>query len=118
MAEKPEYESGARKLMAKRDRDANDDISKKAAENRRSPSRIENTENDPPRDVRESPTPDLQDNARTADQKPRWEGPPGNRPRGYLQATDDPENDRDAAGENLKDPDKRDLGDALKQKGE
>ena len=50
------------------------------------------------------------------DQRPRWEGPPENRPKGYLPATDDPENDRDAAGENLKDPDRSDLSDALKTK--
>ncbi|RUW45010.1 MULTISPECIES: hypothetical protein [unclassified Mesorhizobium] len=49
----------------------------------------------------------------STDQKPRWEGPPENRPRGYLPAKDDPAEDRDAAGENLKDPDKHDLGDAL-----
>ncbi|WP_082549895.1 hypothetical protein [Mesorhizobium sp. Root157] len=41
--------------------------------------------------------------AGTTDQKPRWEGPPENRPRGYLPAVDDPETDRDAAGENLRD---------------
>ncbi len=52
------------------------------------------------------------DNAGTTDQRPRWEGPPENRPRGYLPARDDPATDRDAAGENLKDPDKQDLGDA------
>jgi hypothetical protein len=51
----------------------------------------------------------------TDEQKPRWEGPPENRPRGYLPAKDDPE-DRDAAGENLKNPDKRGLGDAMKTK--
>ncbi|TGQ63627.1 MAG: hypothetical protein E5V49_04295 [Mesorhizobium sp.] len=50
----------------------------------------------------------------TTDQKPRWEGPPEDRPAGYLPAEDDPDEDRDAAGENLKDPDKRGLGDALK----
>lgn len=53
----------------------------------------------------------------TTDQKPRWEGPPENRPRGYLPARDDPSVSRDAAGENLKDPDKHDLGDALKTGG-
>ncbi|TIQ36219.1 MAG: hypothetical protein E5X48_10505 [Mesorhizobium sp.] len=52
----------------------------------------------------------------TTDQKPRWEGPPENRPPGYLPADDHPDEDRDAAGENLKDPDKSDLGDALKTK--
>jgi hypothetical protein len=40
----------------------------------------------------------------TTDQKPRWEGPPENRPSGYLPAADDPSIDRDAAGENLQDP--------------
>ena len=54
----------------------------------------------------------------TTDQRPRWEGPPENRPKGYLPAIDDPENDRDAAGENLKDPDKRNLSDAFKTKRE
>lgn len=50
----------------------------------------------------------------TVDDRPRWEGPPENRPRGYKPAKDDPETDRDAAGENLRDPEKRDLGDAAK----
>jgi hypothetical protein len=54
----------------------------------------------------------------TTDQWPRWEGPKGNRPRGYLPAKDDPDVDRDAAGENNRDPEKNDLSDALKQKGE
>ena len=54
----------------------------------------------------------------TTDQKPRWEGPPESRPRGYLPAKDDPATDRDAAGENLKDPEKRHLGDAFKQRGD
>ncbi|WP_181153538.1 hypothetical protein [Ochrobactrum vermis] len=34
----------------------------------------------------------------TTDQKPKWEGPPGNRPRGYEPADDDPAKKRDAAG--------------------
>ena len=50
----------------------------------------------------------------TTGERPRWEGPPENRPRGYLPAKDDPASDRDAAGENLKDPDRRDLSDAAK----
>lgn len=50
----------------------------------------------------------------TTDQWPRWEGAEENRPAGYLPAQDDPETDRDAAGENLRDPRKSDLGDALK----
>jgi len=52
----------------------------------------------------------------TTDQKPRWEGPPENRPRGYLPAKDDPGIDRDAAGENLRNPDKSKLSDAVKTK--
>ncbi|MDB5555577.1 MAG: hypothetical protein JWL86_5561 [Rhizobium sp.] len=50
----------------------------------------------------------------TTEQSPRWEGPQENRPRGYLPAKDDPEVDRDAVGENLQDPRKRDVSDALK----
>jgi hypothetical protein len=53
----------------------------------------------------------------TTDQWPRWEGPKSNRPRGYMPAKDDPDEDRDAAGENNQDPEKSDLSDALKQKG-
>lgn len=52
--------------------------------------------------------------AGTTDQWPRWEGPEENRPRGYLKAKDDPSRDRDAVGENLQDPRKKNLGDALK----
>lgn len=52
----------------------------------------------------------------TTDQKPRWEGPEENRPRGYLPAEDDPAIDRDAAGENLRDPERKNLGDAGKRK--
>ena len=50
----------------------------------------------------------------TTDQSPRWEGPEENRPRGYLPAKDNPDVDRDAVGENLQEPRKRDLSDALK----
>jgi len=56
--------------------------------------------------------------AGTTDQRPRWEGPPENRPRGYEPAEDDPATDRDAAGENLQDPHKNDLGDAFKTRKE
>ena len=52
----------------------------------------------------------------TTEQSPRWEGPAANRPRGYLPAKDDPETDRDAVGENLRDPRKRNLSDALRTK--
>lgn len=53
----------------------------------------------------------------TSDQWPRWEGPKANKPRGYLPAKDDPDKNRDAAGENNKDPERSDLGDAAKKKG-
>ncbi|CDX40111.1 hypothetical protein FJW06_12625 [Mesorhizobium sp. B4-1-3] len=53
----------------------------------------------------------------TSDQWPRWEGPKANKPRGYLPAKDDPDEDRDAAGENNKDPERSDLGDVAKKKG-
>ena len=52
----------------------------------------------------------------TTDQSPRWEGPEASRPRGYLPAKDDPEHDRDALGENLRDPRKRDVSDGFKTK--
>jgi hypothetical protein len=52
----------------------------------------------------------------TTEQSPRWEGPEETRPRGYLPAKDDPEVDRDAVGENLRDPRKRDVSDAMKTK--
>ena len=52
----------------------------------------------------------------TTEQSPRWEGPEETRPRGYLPAKDDPDVDRDAVGENLQDPRKRDLSDAMKTK--
>lgn len=51
----------------------------------------------------------------TVDQKPRWEGPPENRPRGYLPAIDDPASVPDAAGETLRDPDRDTLGDGLRR---
>ncbi|NUS21463.1 MAG: hypothetical protein HOQ25_17005 [Mesorhizobium sp.] len=54
--------------------------------------------------------------AGTSDQWPRWEGPKANRPRGYLPAKDDPDENRDAAGENNKDPERSDLGDVKKKK--
>jgi len=50
----------------------------------------------------------------TTDQKPRWEGPPENRPPGYLPALDDPASERDAAGETLKDPDRSSIADGAK----
>ncbi len=53
----------------------------------------------------------------TTDQSPRWEGPEETRPRGYLPAVDNPETDRDAAGENLNDPDRSKSTDAGKTRG-
>ncbi|WHO75169.1 hypothetical protein [Rhizobium sp. BT03] len=54
----------------------------------------------------------------TTDQSPRWEGPKGNTPRGYLKAKGDPDKNRDARGENNRDPETKNIGDAMKQKGE
>jgi hypothetical protein len=56
--------------------------------------------------------------AGTTDQSPRWEGPEETRPSGYLPAVDNPETDRDAAGENLNDPDRNKITDAAKTKGD
>ncbi|MEO5324041.1 hypothetical protein PV773_12025 [Mesorhizobium sp. CC13] len=69
----------------------------------------------PPRDTREAPDQNPDGQPGTTEQRPRWEGPPENRPRGYLPAKDDPKSDRDAAGENLEDPDRSDLGDVLEK---
>ena len=52
----------------------------------------------------------------TTEQSPRWEGPQENTPRGYMKAKDDPEKDRDAVGENLRDPLRKTLSDAGKTK--
>lgn len=52
----------------------------------------------------------------TTEQSPRWEGPAENRPRGYLPAEDDPYNEKDAAGETLKHPDRQTLADATATK--
>ncbi|TPW25743.1 hypothetical protein [Pararhizobium mangrovi] len=52
----------------------------------------------------------------TTDQRPRWEGPPETRPPGYLPAEDDPASDRDAAGENLEDPDRDTATDVVRKK--
>ncbi|EUB98358.1 hypothetical protein PMI07_006672 [Rhizobium sp. CF080] len=54
----------------------------------------------------------------TTDQSPRWEGPEKTRPRGYLPAKDNPDVDRDAAGENNQDPSREKLSDAGKTKGD
>lgn len=54
----------------------------------------------------------------TTDQSPRWEGPEKTRPRGYLPAKDNPDVDRDAAGENNQDPSREKLSDAGKIKGD
>jgi len=52
--------------------------------------------------------------AGTTEQSPRWEGPQGTTPRGYMPAKDDPNVDRDAAGESLQDPRKRTAADGMK----
>ncbi|OQP84958.1 hypothetical protein BTR14_17840 [Rhizobium rhizosphaerae] len=54
----------------------------------------------------------------TTAQSPVWEGPPETRPSGYLEATDDPIHDRDALGETLEDPERRNLSEAVKVKGD
>ncbi|WP_082573060.1 hypothetical protein [Ensifer sp. Root558] len=50
----------------------------------------------------------------TTDQSPRREGPDESRPRGYLPAKDGPDSDRDAVGENNREPERP--SDALKTK--
>ena len=50
----------------------------------------------------------------TTEQSPHWEGPQDTKPRGYLPADDDPNKGRDAVGENLQDPRRKDLSDAMK----
>ena len=62
-----------------------------------------------------SPKPGL---AGTTAQFPRWEGPQENRPAGYLPAEDDPDVDRDAVGENNRDPERKNLSDSTKTKGD
>lgn len=52
----------------------------------------------------------------TTSQSPRWEGPEETRPRGYMPAKDDPDQDRDALGENNADPSREKLKDAGKTK--
>lgn len=54
--------------------------------------------------------------AGTTDERPRWEGPEESRPSGYKPAADEPDKKRDAAGENLDDPERSDLSDAGKMK--
>jgi hypothetical protein len=54
----------------------------------------------------------------TTDQSPRWEGPEETRPSGYLPAKDNPDIDRDAAGENNQDPSREKISDAGKTKGD
>jgi hypothetical protein len=51
-------------------------------------------------------------------QSPRWEGPEETRPGGYLPAKDNPDMDRDAAGENNRDPSRENISDAGKTRGE
>lgn len=54
----------------------------------------------------------------TTDQSPRWEGPEETRPRGYLPAKDDPDIDRDAVGENNRDPSRDKFTDAGEKQGD
>ena len=54
----------------------------------------------------------------TTDLSWRWEGPEETRPRGYLVAVDNPEQDRDALGENNADPSREKVSDAGKSKGD
>ena len=54
----------------------------------------------------------------TTDQSPRWEGPPETRPSGYLEAADDPIHAPDALNETLEDPERRNLSEAGKVKGD
>jgi hypothetical protein len=56
--------------------------------------------------------------AGTTSQSPRWEGPEETRPRGYLPASDNPDQERDALGENNADPSREKLTDAGKTKGD
>lgn len=49
----------------------------------------------------------------TAEQRPTWNGPPENRPAGYLPADDHSETHRDAAGETLAAADHSSLSDAV-----
>ena len=104
MAEKTAYESGARKLKPLTGPDPSDEFSLVAAENHPPAGGYGLTEK-----VEEAAP-------GTTDERPRWEGPAENRPRGYLPALDDPETNRDAAGENLRDPERRNLADAMTQR--
>ena len=52
------------------------------------------------------------------DQSPRWEGPKETRPSGYMEPLDDPEHDREAVGENVKNPRKKRVSDAMKTRDE
>jgi len=52
----------------------------------------------------------------TTEQSPRWEGPQGSRPSGYLPAKDDAERAKDANDENLNDPKVKKVSDAMKTK--
>jgi hypothetical protein len=96
-------ETGARKYTSSPGPEPQDEFSQDAAGNK-PPKGIGNAE------------PHENGKPGTTEQSPRWEGPKANRPRGYLPAMDDPDEDTDAAGENNRNPEKSDLGDVLKQK--
>jgi hypothetical protein len=64
---------------------------------------------------RHAPEPARRDAAPgTSEERPRWEGPPETRPRGYDPATDDPDRTPDAAGETNAEPSRENLGDVTK----
>lgn len=54
----------------------------------------------------------------TTDQSPRREGPKETRPSGYMEPLNDPEHDREAVGENVKNPRKKRVSDAMKTRDE
>ncbi|MBD0413982.1 hypothetical protein ICI42_04880 [Tianweitania sp. Rool2] len=141
MTDKTDYESGARAPKPARPEDMHPEFSQDAATNKRPNDQFGLTEptNDVDEKTRHSDgqqpsassaekvagaAPALAEHSKdayegapgTTDQRPRWEGPEETRPRGYLPAKDNPDEDRDAAGENLKDPERSGVSDAFKQK--
>lgn len=90
-------ETGAREPHARTDPDPRDAFSQDAAANKPPKGGLGLTQmNDNGREGRSG----------TTDEKPRWEGPPENRPRGYLPAEDDPSSMPDAAGDHVEDDEK------------
>jgi hypothetical protein len=64
------------------------------------------------------PEPETPGTPGTTDDRPRWEGPEETRPSGYKPAVDDPDRETDAAGESNSRPDRKTLGDGLRQRGD